>query len=323
MNQEEAIREARRLTNLVWDDYKEKIPQREIGLGFSLLPILLAHIDAQAAQIKQLEEHNDLSSQEKRRSVLPDGGAMTDFQPNAVDDIGNPLSLSTSGGRVDILERAKAADLDLLAITDWGKLRDMFGELIAEVEANQALIEQTAKNFLQLQPGISWEGGIEEAMKAAVSELERLRSVAEERYQKAWGLSGEIYELRREIAANAARIKELEASIRQLGSLAFMGNKPLDQIIAHFVAWGQSNYEYTAMLEAAFRETKARLIRVTEHKSHPCDGLSLRYTASECNEMAREALEQIKAETGRGNGFTCHSFNSDAPHKVDMTGRRK
>lgn len=34
----------------------------------------------------------------------------------------------------DILEQAKDADLDLLAITDWGKTKDLFGELIAEVE---------------------------------------------------------------------------------------------------------------------------------------------------------------------------------------------
>ena len=34
----------------------------------------------------------------------------------------------------DILERAKKADIDLMAITDWGQLRDLFGELIAEIE---------------------------------------------------------------------------------------------------------------------------------------------------------------------------------------------
>jgi hypothetical protein len=48
-------------------------------------------------------------------------------------------------------------------------------------------------------------------------------------------------------------------------------------------------------LETAFMETKARLIRVTEHKPSPCEGLPLRYTASECNEMAREELARIKA----------------------------
>ena len=34
----------------------------------------------------------------------------------------------------NLLERAKDADLDLLAITDWGKTKDLFGELIAEIE---------------------------------------------------------------------------------------------------------------------------------------------------------------------------------------------
>ena len=55
----------------------------------------------------------------------------------------------------DILERAKKADIDLMAITDWGQLRDLFGELIAEVERlrseidalNETLIEAKAKEI--------------------------------------------------------------------------------------------------------------------------------------------------------------------------------
>jgi len=42
-------------------------------------------------------------------------------------------------------------------------------------------------------------------------------------------------ELARLLAAKDARIKELEEMIRQLGSLAFMGDMPLDQIVAHLL----------------------------------------------------------------------------------------
>lgn len=42
----------------------------------------------------------------------------------------------------DILERAKKADIDLMASTDWGQLRDLFGELIAEVEAKNKQIKE-------------------------------------------------------------------------------------------------------------------------------------------------------------------------------------
>ncbi|MCK9571312.1 hypothetical protein M0R72_20355 [Candidatus Pacearchaeota archaeon] len=44
-----------------------------------------------------------------------------------------------------------------------------------EIERLKSLIDLTAHNFLQLQPGIAWEGGIDNAMKAACEEIKRLR----------------------------------------------------------------------------------------------------------------------------------------------------
>lgn len=119
----------------------------------------------------------------------------------------------------------------------------------------------------------------------------------------------EISRQREEIDAKDARIEELEEMIRQLGSLAFMGDMPLDQIVAHFIAWGQSNYDYTSRLEAAFLDSLAARLY---YEHYP--GVSDAYSWHDCpedachcmpkekfREKAREALERIKAETGSGD----------------------
>jgi len=109
-------------------------------------------------------------------------------------------------------------------------------------------------------------------------------------------------ELARLLAAKDARIKELEEMIRQLGSLAFMGDMPLDQIVAHFIAWGQSNYDYTSLLEAAFLDSLAARLYY-EHYPGVSDAYSWHdYPEDACHcmpkekfrEKAREALERIK-----------------------------
>ena len=108
----------------------------------------------------------------------------------------------------------------------------------------------------------------------------------------------------KEVIAKAARIKELEEMIRQLGSLAFMGDMPLDQIVAHFIAWGQSNYDYTSRLEAAFLDSLAARLYY-EHYPGVSDAYSWHdYPEDACHCMpkekfrkkAREALARIKEE---------------------------
>lgn len=86
--------------------------------------------------------------------------------------------------RPDILERAKAADIDLMASTDWGQLRNLFRELIAEVEAKQANNEYLQKMTEEAQ-GIMQESQLllcKEANEAEQlqNEVERLRSVISE-----------------------------------------------------------------------------------------------------------------------------------------------
>lgn len=53
----------------------------------------------------------------------------------------------------DILELAKAADIDLMASTDWGQLRNLFRELIAEVERlRSTLVNLKAHNYVNAFP---------------------------------------------------------------------------------------------------------------------------------------------------------------------------
>lgn len=106
----------------------------------------------------------------------------------------------------DILERAKAADIDLMASTDWGQLRDLFGELIAEVEAKNDKIAQDAitiqmhhGNVLTLQKEV-------ERLRAAVGVWEKANS----------DLIAGLKAGAKEVIAKDARIKELEAENERL-----------------------------------------------------------------------------------------------------------
>lgn len=186
-------------------------------------------------------------------------------------------------------------------------------EFIAEVEANRALIERTAKNFLALEPGLSWEGGIDAAMKAAVAEVERLRSQSVEQVfrrkneeiatkdtriaelealnelnhknMRSWlnTISDKEFldKLQSEIGHKDARIKELEAENQQL--IAFCkdylsaNERRLKDLI---IRDGQIE-----RLEAAFLEAR---------HDWACSKFDDIRTRDECDQHAREALERIK-----------------------------
>ena len=48
--------------------------------------------------------------------------------------------------------------------------------LAAEIERLNTLIDEAGKPFLALDPGLQWEGGIDDAMKAACMEIMALRT---------------------------------------------------------------------------------------------------------------------------------------------------
>jgi hypothetical protein len=158
----------------------------------------------------------------------------------------------------------------------------------------------------------------DECISLLIAEVERLRSENARAERAHESLD---YMRRHEIASLNARIKELEADRIEARAqyLLFMNDNPgciawnfdeLDETEqdalreqARYMLELEEPWAYIQLreareqikrLEAAFLEAKSRLIQVTENKSNPC-GLPLRYTASERNAMAREALERIKA----------------------------
>ena len=188
-------------------------------------------------------------------------------------------------------------------------------EFIAEVEANRALIERTAKNFLALEPGLSWEGGIDAAMKAAVAVAERLRSQLEESQIK-YGVDIASTDLhwQDEIAAKDARIKELsdlnESLVENGNDLRTRCQKAetrikeleaaLNKIVS--VEAAISAERYVQRLEAAFLDSLAARLYY-EHYPGVSDAYSWHdYPEEACHSMpkeefrkkAHEALARIK-----------------------------
>ena len=192
----------------------------------------------------------------------------------------------------DILERAKAVDPEMLAVLNWGALRDLISELIAEVEAKQANNEYLQKMTEEAQ-GIMQESQLllcKEANEAEQlqNEVERLRS--ENKIISDRAAHHEKQDAA-EIELLAARIKELEEANRNI-------DKRRDEMAA-----------FIEKLEAAFLDSLAARLYY-EHYPGVSDAYSWHdYPEDACHcmpkekfrEKAREALEKIKAETGSGD----------------------
>ena len=177
---------------------------------------------------------------------------------------------------VDILERAKdaAENIDHYAYDcDFEEARLVILALIPEVERLRS-------------PEISGD---------LKKKIRMIRHCLHNPHSKQQGIDAfnAAGELARLLAAKDARIKELEEMIRQLGSLAFMGDMPLDQIVAHFIAWGQSNYDYTSRLEVAFLRSNAAMRYYQEGNRGPWPQLGEKFKEP-YQEKAREELERIR-----------------------------
>ena len=153
-------------------------------------------------------------------------------------------------------------DIDLMAITDWGQLRDLCGELIAEVEAKNDKIAQDAIT-IQMHHG---------NVLTLQKEVERLRS--ENKIISDRAAHHEKQDAA-EIELLAARIKELEEANRNI-------DKRRDEMAA-----------FIERLEAAFPESEAAMLfyRGTRYPVWPDIGAH----AEVYRQQAREALERIKA----------------------------
>ena len=112
----------------------------------------------------------------------------------------------------DILERAKKADIDLMAITDWGQLRDLFGELIAEIERlrseNKIISDRAAHHEKQDAAEI-------ELLAARIKELEALNELNHKNMRSWLDTTTDkefLDNLSSEIGFKDAYIKRLEAA---------------------------------------------------------------------------------------------------------------
>lgn len=197
-------------------------------------------------------------------------------------------------------------DIDLMAITDWGQLRDLFGELIAEVEAKNKQIKELQDLIDKPPEDADWvadyhllqsalDGPIIDAArkwhaayrKAQNSNLMRAKEV--ERLRAA--LAHELDLRNRHIESLEARIKELEARIGR-EQVATMQNREaqLQNVIS-------SQEAYIKLLEAAFLRSNAAMRYYQEGNRGPWPQVGDKFKEPYL-EKAREKLERIK----EGNG---------------------
>lgn len=170
----------------------------------------------------------------------------------------------------DILERAKKADIDLMAITDWGQLRDLFGELIAEIERlrseNKIISDRAAHHEKQDAAEI-------ELLAARIKELEALNELNHKNMRSWLDTTTDkefLDKLSSEIGFKDAYIKRLEAAF-------------LDSLAARLY------YEHYPGVSDAY-----------SWHDYPEDACHC-MPKEKFREKAREALERIKAETGSGD----------------------
>ena len=132
----------------------------------------------------------------------------------------------------DILERAKAADIDLMASTDWGQLRNLFRELIAEVERlrseNKIISDRAAHHEKQDAAEI-------ELLAARIKELEALNELNHKNMRSWLDTTTDkefLDKLSSEIGFKDAYIKRLEAAFLESEAYAHacMGESmPVDE----------------------------------------------------------------------------------------------
>jgi hypothetical protein len=124
----------------------------------------------------------------------------------------------------------------------------MLPGLVAEVNRLKQLIDHTVSNFLQLQPGITWDGGIADAMKAAVEEIKRLR-IENERAERA-------HESLRQLAAKDAEICILKTEACAAQKNIKRRDDDINGLMKELARWQQIAIKQRALIN--FIETEER-----------------------------------------------------------------
>lgn len=191
--------------------------------------------------------------------------------------------------RPDILERAKAVDPEMLAVLNWGALRDLISELIAEVEAKQANNEYLQKMTEEAQ-GIMQESQLllcKEANEAEQlqNEVERLRSLNE-------SLMENGNDLRTRCQKAEARIKELEAlnELNHKNMRSWLDTTTDKEFLDKLSSEIGFKDAYIERLEAAFLEATKEIVYATHEGRDAPEGED-----AYAEKVAREAQERIKA----------------------------
>ena len=193
----------------------------------------------------------------------------------------------------DILERAKAVDPEMLAVLNWGALRDLISELIAEVEAKQANNEYLQKMTEEAQ-GIMQESQLllcKEANEAEQlqNEIERLRS--ENKIISDRAAHHEKQDAA-EIELLAARIKELEAlnELNHKNMRSWLDTTTDKEFLDKLSSEIGFKDAYIKRLEAAFLEATKEIVYATHEGRDAPEGEDVY-----AEKVAREALEQLRA----------------------------
>ena len=191
----------------------------------------------------------------------------------------------------DILERAKAVDPEMLAVLNWGALRDLISELIAEVEAKQANNEYLQKMTEEAQ-GIMQESQLllcKEANEAEQlqNEVERLRSENRElKKTDVWA-----NDVIKEHESLNARIKELEAlnELNHKNMRSWLGTTTDKEFLDKLSSEIGFKDAYIKRLEAAFLEATKEIVYATHEGRDAPEGED-----AYAEKVARDALEKIK-----------------------------
>ena len=182
----------------------------------------------------------------------------------------------------DILERAKDADLDLLAIADWGKTKDLFGELIAEVERLQNLIDKPPEEA-------DWKADMDFVESEMGSRPYPAIVATTYKWLKAYRKAQNSNLIRRQ---QNKRLEEERALYVVPGSA-----------LEAALSWIEELKNYNKRLEKAFLKSEIRRVNNPDnnHSWYPGDESYVDFVnrvKREAEQNAREALERIK-EGGR------------------------
>lgn len=198
----------------------------------------------------------------------------------------------------------------------------MFPAALDEIERLQAVIDQAAAAWLALNPGIAWEGGLDGAMAAAVSEIERLIHSVDEVVVQLSACRSVAKAIQNE---QAARIRELEGAYRLFvesnTKIKIFEKKQTDGILAALDMYEElekKNIKQHAALKKLGEKVRARgkAMMLTKEQRAALEIVLALFDPTAFNDQDRlEASLRAKQ--------VLHSLSTDASPAWEVTEERK